>query len=209
MNAYLPIATLLERLRAIEGVYLFPMLVGVALVVVLAILFFGRAREQPAEAATTIAPPAPAAPVPASTGGLPGKDVLVVDDSAVVRAKLRRLLETAGYSVEVVRDGLEALEALAATHYAVMITDLEMPNMDGMELITSVQGSLETEDLPIIAITGHDELQAHVRDYQSLYGIFKKPWNDRELLKRVESLANLRSRPGRAALPAMALPRRG
>jgi DNA-binding response OmpR family regulator len=58
-----------------------------------------------------------------------------------------------------------------------------------------VQGSMETEDLPILAITGHDELSARVHDYQGLYGIFKKPWNDRELLKRVEALAALRKRP--------------
>jgi CheY-like chemotaxis protein len=137
-------------------------------------------------------------------------DVLVVDDSAVVRAKLRRLLEGAGYSVALARDGLEALEALAANHFAVMITDLEMPNMDGIELMASVQGSLETEDLPIIAITGHDEMQAHVRDYQSLYGIFKKPWNDRDLLKRIEALATLRAKPAPAPAlrPASALPRR-
>jgi response regulator RpfG family c-di-GMP phosphodiesterase len=77
----------------------------------------------------------------------------------------------------------------------VLITDLEMPNMNGLELISAVQGSMETEDIPIIAITGHDELQAHVHDYQGLYGIFKKPWNDRELLKRVETLASLRKRP--------------
>jgi FixJ family two-component response regulator len=46
--------------------------------------------------------------------------------------------------------------------------------------------------LPIIAITGHDEMQARVHQVQGLYGIFKKPWNDRELLKRVETLSSLR-----------------
>jgi CheY-like chemotaxis protein len=122
--------------------------------------------------------------------------LLVVDDSAVARAKLRRLFEAGGYRVEVARDGVEALELLDTGFFAVLITDLEMPNMNGLELIAHVQGSLETEDLPIIAITGHDELQARVQDYQSLYGIFKKPWSDRELLKRVEALAQLRGKPG-------------
>jgi len=212
MNAYLPIAALFERLRDIEGIYLFPILAGVALSVLLVIFAIGRGRraedgadEADDEADELAAPPAPV--LPASP---PARDVLVVDDSAVVRAKLRKLLEGAGYSVELARDGLEALEALAATRFSLMITDLEMPNMHGMELIASVQGSLETEDLPIIAITGHDELQAHVRDYQSLYGIFKKPWNDRELLKRIEALAHLRPRPAPAVqpMPAAALPRR-
>jgi DNA-binding response OmpR family regulator len=117
--------------------------------------------------------------------------LLVVDDSAVARAKLRRLFESAGYTVTVARDGIEALELLGKSRYALMITDLEMPNMDGVELIAAVSGSLDTEDMPILAITGHDDLQAKVHECQSLFGIFKKPWNDRELLRRVETLVRV------------------
>ncbi|MBS0444679.1 MAG: response regulator [Proteobacteria bacterium] len=209
MNAYLPLAALFERLRDIEGVYLFPILAGVALTIVLVILLFGRRRGGIDAALDDDADDAPVTE-PAPPLGPPAKDVLVVDDSAVVRAKLRKLLEGAGYAVELARDGLEAQQALAAAQYSLLITDLEMPNLGGMELIASVQGSLETEDLPIIAITGHDELHAHVRDYQGLYGIFKKPWNDRDLLKRVETLVRLRaSRTVPGALPAAALSRRG
>ncbi|MCX7219344.1 MAG: response regulator [Burkholderiales bacterium] len=120
--------------------------------------------------------------------------ILVVDDSAVARAKLAKLLETAGYRVELAKDGLEAMEKLNLEFFSVLLTDLEMPNMNGLELIAAVQGSMETEDIPIIAITGHDELQARVHDYQGLFGIFKKPWNDRELLKRVATLSVLRQK---------------
>lgn len=118
--------------------------------------------------------------------------LLVVDDSAVPRAKLKKLFETQGYEVETAADGVLALEAMGKSKFSVIITDLEMPNMDGFELIAAIQGSLETEDIPVIAITGHDEMQARVHNIQGLYGIFKKPWNDRELLKRVEVLATLR-----------------
>ena len=118
--------------------------------------------------------------------------VLVVDDSAVPRAKLRKLFETQGYNVVTANDGVQAMEAIGKTKFSVIITDLEMPNMDGLELIAAVQGSLETEDIPIIAITGHDEMQARVHNIQGLFGIFKKPWNDRELIKRVDVLASLR-----------------
>lgn len=117
--------------------------------------------------------------------------ILVVDDSAVPRAKLKKLFESQGYRVTLANDGVQALEAIAKTHFAVVITDLEMPHMDGFELIAAVQGSLDTEDIPIIAITGHEEMQARVHNIQGLYGIFKKPWNDRELLKRVDVLASL------------------
>ena len=132
-------------------------------------------------------PPREAAPAaPEAPAG-----VLVIDDSAVARARLRRLFEGAGYRVAAASDGIEGLELLGRERFAVLVTDLEMPRMDGFELIASVQGNLDTEDLPIIAITGHDELQARVHDCRGLYGIFKKPWNDRELLKRVAALAAL------------------
>lgn len=121
------------------------------------------------------------------------KAILVVDDSAVPRVKLRKLFEAQGYRVETANDGMQALDAIARTKFAIIITDLEMPNMDGFELIAAVQGSMETENIPLIAITGHEEMQARVHDIQGLYGIFKKPWNDRELLKRVHVLTSLQN----------------
>lgn len=121
--------------------------------------------------------------------------ILVVDDSAVVRAKLRKLLEGGGYTVVQANDGVEALEVIGQQHVAVLITDLEMPRMNGFELIESVKGALDTEDLPILAITGHEELHARVHQMEGLYGLFKKPWSDRELLKRVAALATVRPPP--------------
>lgn len=150
----------------------------------------GQAGPSMASAFVTAPTPMqpPAAPVPEGPA-----TVLVADDSAVVRTKLKRLLEAGGFVVVQVNDGVEALAELEAKpEIAVLITDLEMPNKDGFELIADVHGSLATEDLPVIAITGHDELHGRVGQIEGVYGIFKKPWNDRELLKRVESLAHLR-----------------
>ena len=130
---------------------------------------------------------------PSLTNAAHSVRLLVVDDSAVARAKLRRLFEPAGYTIDQASDGLEALDMLGKGRYALMITDLEMPNMNGIELIAAVTGSLETEDMPILAITGHDDLQAKVHECQGLFGIFKKPWNDRELLRRVEALARIQA----------------
>lgn len=132
--------------------------------------------------------PGPAAP---SSGPVP---VLIVDDSAVVRAKLSKLLSGAGYAVTMARHGQDALEQLNQHWFSMMITDLEMPEMDGFELIQHVSGDIRTENLPIVAITGHEELGARVADVKGLYGIFKKPWNDRELLARVGVLTQLRPR---------------
>ena len=196
------------------GPYLLPLLIAVPLAIVVFIISVRRGDDQvpPAGHKQAQQPPLPedfaplkrsaepvraveAVPAKASAAAPAGPvPLLLVDDSAVARAKLARLFEGAGFQVTVAKDGLEALQRLAEQRFAVLITDLEMPNKDGFELIADVQGSLATEDLPIIAITGHDEMQARVHQVQGLYGIFKKPWNDRELLKRVETLASLRRR---------------
>ena len=153
----------------------------------------------PSMASAFVTAPTPMQPpsaAPAVPEGPP--TILIADDSAVVRTKLKRLLEGAGFRVVQVNDGNEAMAELEAKpEIAVLITDLEMPNKDGFELIADVHGSLVTEDLPVIAITGHDELHGRVGQIEGVYGIFKKPWNDRELLKRVESLVHLRAAASR------------
>ena len=118
--------------------------------------------------------------------------LLAVDDSAVARVLLRKLFEAAGYRVDVAADGDEALALLESRRYAVLVTDLEMPKVNGFELIAAVQSNPASSDLPIIAITGHEELSARVHDMKGLYGIFKKPWNETELLQRVTNLSRLR-----------------
>jgi CheY-like chemotaxis protein len=169
--------------------YLLPFLIAVPLALLVYFISTRQGIDMQWEPATAPPPRPTPKPVPLPSGPM---RLLVVDDSAVARAKLSRLFEGAGYRVTVARDGVEALDCLAKQRFQLLLTDLEMPNKDGFELIAAVQGGLDTEDLPIIAITGHDELQARVHQIQGLYGIFMKPWNDRELLRRVESLVGLR-----------------
>ena len=184
--------------------FLLPLLIVVPLAIVIIIITVRRGDYRdfgappptprplpPGPAARTVPPATPAVPVAPDVAPerLP---LLVVDDSAVVRAKLLKLFSDAGHEVVAARDGVEAMELLGQTRFGVLITDLEMPNMDGFELIKAVQGALATEDLPMIAITGHEELHARLHQIQGLYGMFHKPWNDRELIKRVEALSHLR-----------------
>ena len=172
--------------------YLLPLLIAVPLAIV--VIIVSRRNNGSDEEPPLVRPPVkePVAPAPAVRVQRAGPAaVLLVDDSAVARARLGKLFAGAGYRVTLAQDGVEALEKLGQDSFDVLITDLEMPNKDGFELIAAVQGNLETEDLPIIAITGHDELHTRVNEIQGLYGLFKKPWNDRELLKRVEALVML------------------
>lgn len=168
------------------AIYLVPFLVIVGLAILLCVLG-NRDGDDPA----VLEPRLDDEPKPMREPSLepaPVPLILVVDDSAVARVKLNRLFANAGFQVLQAKDGIEALNLLGQHRVALMVTDLEMPNMDGFDLIATVQAAIETEHIPIIAITGNDELQARIQDIQGLFGIFRKPWNDRVLLKRVELL---------------------
>jgi CheY-like chemotaxis protein len=135
----------------------------------------------------TVKPPAPVVPA------LPhAADLLLVDDSAVARAKLRKLFEPAGYQVHLANDGVEALALLQKGRYALMITDLEMPNMDGIELIRHCKTQPATARMPILAITGHDHLRAKFNECRDIAGIHRKPWVDDILLSHVAALVTQR-----------------
>ncbi len=132
--------------------------------------------------------PLPPAPPP------PAADLLLVDDSAVARAKLRKLFEAAGYRVHLASDGVEALALLDKGDYRMLITDLEMPNMDGITLINACRARPQTARMPMLAITGHESLRAKFNECRDVAGIHRKPWVDDILLSHVATLVGARGR---------------
>lgn len=160
------------------------------------------AAPAPAVAPVQAAPDLQATP-PSPSSTLPLQaDLLLVDDSAVVRAKLRRLFEPAGYRIALARDGAEALALLGQGRYAVLVTDLEMPKLDGMGLIRAALAMPACARMPILAITGHDDLQAQLNQLQAVAGIYRKPWIDDDLLGHVQALAQPSRQPALADAPA-------
>jgi CheY-like chemotaxis protein len=119
-------------------------------------------------------------------------DLLLVDDSAVARAKLKKLFAPAGYAMHFANDGVEALALLKTGRYALMITDLEMPNMDGITLINTCLANPITSAMPILAITGHDHLRAKFNQCRDICGIHRKPWVDDILLSHVAAIVTQR-----------------
>jgi chemosensory pili system protein ChpA (sensor histidine kinase/response regulator) len=112
--------------------------------------------------------------------------VLVVDDSITVRRVTQRLLQREGYRVALAADGLQALERLAEETPAVVVSDIEMPRMDGFDLARNIRGDVRLKDLPIIMITSRIG-QKH-RDHATELGVnhyLGKPYSEEELLSLV------------------------
>jgi chemosensory pili system protein ChpA (sensor histidine kinase/response regulator) len=79
--------------------------------------------------------------------------VLVVDDSLTVRRASQRLLERHGYAVALARDGIEALAYLGNASPALILLDIEMPRMDGFELLATLRDDTRWRDIPVVMIT--------------------------------------------------------
>jgi chemotaxis protein histidine kinase CheA/ActR/RegA family two-component response regulator len=112
--------------------------------------------------------------------------VLVVDDSLSVRKALIQLLQDSAFDVVGASDGLEAIRALDKFTPDVICTDLEMPNMNGLELTEHLRLRADTRALPIIMITSRS-LDKH-REQAKRVGVdyyVTKPYTDAELLKQV------------------------
>ena len=114
--------------------------------------------------------------------------VLVVDDSITVRRVTQRLLKREGFRVALANDGLQALEKLQEEKPAVMLSDIEMPRMDGFDLVRTLRADAQLRDLPVIMITSRIA-QKH-RDHAIELGVdhyLGKPYSEEELLALVRS----------------------
>lgn len=81
------------------------------------------------------------------------KVILAVDDSATVRKFVSVALSMQGFTVVTACDGMDALEKLPGANVDLVITDLNMPNMDGFELIRSLRENPQYRDLPVIILS--------------------------------------------------------
>ncbi len=116
--------------------------------------------------------------------------VMVVDDSLTVRRVTQRLLTREGYRVVLAKDGLDALEKLAEEKPLVLLSDIEMPRMDGFDLVRNVRSDERLNDIPVVMITSRIA-QKH-RDYALELGVdhyLGKPYSDEELLSLIASYA--------------------
>lgn len=124
----------------------------------------------------------------APTGTLEGSlfHVLVVEDDPFIRNLNIKVLVRAGYTVDSAGDGQEGWEALCAKNYDLLITDYNMPRMDGMELIKRVR--LAHKNLPIIFATGAALSEDMIQDiWFSSVSLLQKPFVNTQLLEKAKA----------------------
>ena len=113
--------------------------------------------------------------------------ILVVDDEDSIRRILLLNLERAGYTVELASDGASALTLLLQNRYDLLISDVMMPEMDGLDLVEHVRQDPELRDMPVILLTAQSSESDITRGYIRGTDVYlTKPFDPSELLTWVK-----------------------
>ena len=128
-----------------------------------------------------------------NTGTAPEPVVLVVDDEPPNRDLLAHLLRSQGYGVLTAGDGVSALSAIRAGGVGLVLVDIMMPRMDGIEVCQAIRRDLKLPNLPVVFITSLSDRESRVRAKEAgADDYLVKPIDTLELLIRVENLWKLR-----------------
>ncbi len=113
-----------------------------------------------------------------------GARVLVIDDEAIVRVSCERVLKPEGYDVVVTSRGDEAIELLEKENFDIVLTDLKMPDMDGLEVLKTIKQ--KWPDIQVIIITGYGTISTAVQAIKlGAYEYIEKPFTPEDILKVV------------------------
>lgn len=122
--------------------------------------------------------------------------VLAIDDSPTMRNLLSAALGRAGYEVELAKDGRDGLERFANSDPDVVVTDINMPNLDGFGFIEAARDLERNRVVPILVLTTESapELRARARKAGAT-GWIVKPFDDEKLVWAIQRVANAEGRP--------------
>jgi two-component system, OmpR family, response regulator MtrA len=115
--------------------------------------------------------------------------VLVADDDEDILALVTAVLERKGYEVTAVHDGAQALESVQVQSPDLVVLDIAMPELDGLEVLRRVRADADTRDLPVILLSAQAQEADLERGYATGASAYvKKPFSPRELAERVDAL---------------------
>ncbi|HYW80246.1 MAG TPA: response regulator [Thermoguttaceae bacterium] len=132
-----------------------------------------------------------------SRGRIMGKRVLLCDDEIHILRAAEFKLKRAGYDVQIAGDGQEGWEAIEAQKPDMLITDCQMPRLDGLGLVARVREHEETRDLPILMLTakGFELSSDNLAEKWNVLDVMAKPFSPRELLGRVNAVLDKEEAP--------------
>ena len=118
------------------------------------------------------------------------KSILVAEDSITSRTLLKNILESAGYSVTTTVDGMDALTALKSKTYDLVVSDIEMPRMNGFDLVTKIRSDRKMAELPIVLVTALESREDRERgiDVGANAYIVKRSFDQSNLLEVIRKL---------------------
>ena len=128
-----------------------------------------------------------------SDKGFTGASILLVEDDPQAVGVLEPILISKGYSVTVARDGMEGLEKVKTNAPDLILMDIDMPRMNGIEVCRNIKNDPATRLIPIIMLTGFGDLENKIEALQAGADEFlNKPYNSLELFTRLNSLLRMR-----------------
>ncbi len=123
--------------------------------------------------------------------------ILVVDDSITVRELEKHILESHNYSVDTAVNGVDGWNAVRTVSYDLIITDIDMPRMNGFELVTKIKSDVRLADIPVIIVSYKDRQEDRLKGMEcgANYYLTKSSFHDNTLIDAVQKLT------GKAATP--------
>ena len=121
----------------------------------------------------------------------PTKTILIAEDSITSRMLLKGILESAGYRVKTAVDGMEAFTTLRAEHFDLLVSDVEMPRLNGFDLTARIRADRKLAELPVILVTALESREDRERgiDAGANAYLVKSSFDQSNLLEAVRRLA--------------------
>jgi len=118
------------------------------------------------------------------------KRILLCDDEVHILRAAEFKLKKAGYDVQTAGDGQEAWEAIEVQKPDILITDCQMPRLDGIGLVRRLREHAETQDLPVLMLTakGFELSHEDLTEELGIVAVIAKPFSPRELRQRVDAI---------------------
>jgi two-component system sensor histidine kinase and response regulator WspE len=118
------------------------------------------------------------------------KHILVVDDSITVRELERQLLESRGFEVDIAVDGMDGWNAVRSGEYDLVVTDVDMPRMDGIQLVTLVKMDPRFQAIPVVIVSYKDRPEDRLRGLEAGADCYltKSSFHDETFLNTVVDL---------------------